>query len=112
MKRPLLRVTRLIYETNALDALLTPPPTRQTTPVIPSVPQFELTPIKTVPFTKVVEAKRGLPTWAVISLQIVITVPLYIFSFWLMVEALKAGGEDLVDLIDYLAFRPSMKRDL
>jgi hypothetical protein len=35
-----------------------------------------------------------------------ITMPLYIFSFWLMIEAIKAGGDTLIDAIDYLAFRP------
>ena len=46
-----------------------------------------------------------LPPWAVISLQVVVTAPLYVFAFWLMIEGIKSGGEPLIEVIDYLAFK-------
>ena len=46
-----------------------------------------------------------LPPWAIVLLQIMVTLPLYIFSFWLMLEGIKAGGQNLVMWIDYMAFR-------
>lgn len=38
--------------------------------------------------------------------QVVVTLPLYLFAFWVMIEGIKAGGDTLIDFIDYLAFRP------
>jgi len=38
-------------------------------------------------------------------MEVVVTLPLYLFSFWLMIEFIKAGGETLISAIDYLAFR-------
>lgn len=49
---------------------------------------------------------KEIPVWAVVVGQVVITLPLYLFSFWLMVEGIKAGGDTLIAVIDYLAFRP------
>jgi hypothetical protein len=86
-----------------LAAPLTPPPTRQQTPASPTIRLFD-TPISSSPSSTSVW--KSLPRWAVVSLQIMITMPLYIFSFWLMIEAIKAGGDTLIDAIDYLAFRP------
>jgi hypothetical protein len=42
-------------------------------------------------------------------MQIAFTMPLYIFSFWLMIEGIKAGGQNLVMLVDYIAFRQPPK---
>ena len=86
-----------------LAAPLTPPPTRQQTPASPAIPLFD-TPRSSSPSSTSVW--RSPPRWAVVSLQIMITMPLYIFSFWLMIEGIKAGGDTLIDAIDYLAFRP------
>ena len=79
-----------------IDVLLTPPPTRQQTPTS-SLPS-------SVSITK--PCQESIPAWVVVLLQIFITVPLYIFSFWLMIEGIKAGGDTLIATIDYLAFRP------
>ena len=49
---------------------------------------------------------KGFPTWAIVLAQVAVTLPLYIFSFWLMIEGIKAGGDKLIMAIDYLAFRP------
>lgn len=83
-------------QTLNIGALLTPPPTRQQTP--------------TNPLSSAVAATKSyqhtIPPWVVVLLQICITMPLYIFSFWLMIEGIKAGGDTLIATIDYLAFRP------
>jgi len=100
---------RTVSQSN-VGPLLTPPPTRQQTPASPTILQeFSFTPISenNIPAHTLVIEKKW-PQWAVVSAQVLVTLPLYIFAFWLMIEGLKAGGEDLVDLIDYLAFRPSM----
>ena len=48
----------------------------------------------------------GMPEWGVVVLQVVISLPLYLFAFGLMIEGIKAGGDTLINIIDYLAFRP------
>ena len=97
-----------------IDVLLTPPPTRQTTPTSLTPPsKLILSAVKRDDKArKRTTVSKKWPEWVAVSLQVIITLPLYLFAFWLMIEGLKAGGEDLVYLIDYLAFRPSMKRDL
>lgn len=87
----------------SLDALLTPPPTRQQTPTSLILPKYNAS-ASTIPHSH--SLWRSLPSWAVVSLQLLITMPLYIFSFWLMIEGIKAGGDTLIHAIDYLAFRP------
>ena len=79
-----------------IDVLL-PPPTRQHTPT--SSPLSS-----SLPITK--PCLETTPAWVIVLLQIFITVPLYIFSFWLMIEGIKAGGDTLIGTIDYLDFRP------
>lgn len=76
--------------------LLTPPPTRQHTPTNPLSSRVAVTK----------SYQHTIPSWVVVLLQVSITMPLYIFSFWLMVEGIKAGGDTLIATIDYLAFRP------
>jgi hypothetical protein len=44
--------------------------------------------------------------WSVVALEVVISLPLYLFAFWVMIEGIKAGGDTLINFIDYLAFRP------
>src|SRR6266516_2231785 len=58
-----------------IGVLLTPPPTRQHTPT--SSPLSSSLPICTKPRLETI------PDWVIVLLQIFITVPLYIFSFWL-----------------------------
>lgn len=79
-----------------LDALLTPPPTRQQTPVslLPPAASVQNGHLKTI------------PSWAVVFIQLSITMPLYIFAFWLVIEAIKASGDIVIATIDYLAFQP------
>jgi len=48
---------------------------------------------------------KSLPQWAITLMEVAVTLPLYLFSFWLMIEFIKAGGETLISTIDYLAFR-------
>src|SRR5277367_5343061 len=79
-------------------ALLTPPPTRRHTPTMVARPLFSSAELHK-PF------QNKLPPWVILLLQIIITMPMYIFSFWLMIEGLKAGGQNLVLWIDYIAFR-------
>src|SRR5271170_7166139 len=79
-------------------ALLTPPPSRRHTPTTTARPLFSSAELEKSFWNK-------LPSWVVVLLQITITMPLYIFSFWLMIEGIKAGGQNLVMLVDYIAFR-------
>lgn len=79
-----------------IGILLTPPPTRQPTPTTPL----------SLPVAAAKSYRDPIPSWVVVVLQISITMPLYIFSFWLMIEGIKAGGDTLIATIDYLAFRP------
>ena len=101
--------------------LLTPPPTRQQTPASPIVSSPP--PTKNLP-EKVQRHERevllvtdngrnraggrywGMPEWTVVVLQVIISLPLYLFAFWVMIEGIKAGGDTLINIIDYLAFRP------
>jgi hypothetical protein len=85
------------------DALLTPPPSRHHTP----------TTTVARPLLSSAELQKSfwnkLPPWVVVLMQIAFTMPLYIFSFWLMIEGIKAGGQNLVMLVDYIAFRQPPK---
>ena len=74
--------------------IMSPPSRRQTSPTI--FPLLDLSQLYWKRF----------PTWATVLAQVAVTLPLYIFSFWLMIEGIKAGGDKLIMAIDYLAFRP------
>jgi hypothetical protein len=76
------------------DTLLTPPPTRQQTPESQTLLSSPNRRLKTI------------PSWAVVVIQLSITMPLYIFAFWLVIEGIKASGDIVITTIDYLAFQP------
>jgi len=78
-----------------MEALfLSPSPGQQTSRAIFSLLDFSK------------QCEKQFPTWAIVLAQVAVTLPLYIFSFWLMIEGIKAGGDKLIMVIDYLAFRP------
>ena len=94
---------------------MTPPPTRQQTPTSPIVspPHTNDTVVNTGldegnDAARVVtgEIRTGWPLWGVVLGQVVVTLPLYLFCFWVVIEGIKAGGDTLINFIDYLAFRP------
>lgn len=92
---------------------MTPPPTRQQTPASPIVsspPTTKEPNIGNGESDGVPETEdgymKGMPTWGVVLVQVVVTLPLYLFAYWAMVEGIKAGGDTLINCIDYLAFRP------
>ena len=78
-------------------SLLTPPPTPVIAPTSkpPTISRRDVTETRT----------KRMSEWTILLLQLFVTLPLYFFSFWFMVELLKAGGDPLVDFIDYLCFR-------
>jgi hypothetical protein len=83
-------------------ALLTPPPTRQQTPVlrpISSLPPFLAAPCSN-------DRAWRIPTWAELALQIPVSMGLYLFAFWLAIEFIKFNGDIVFATIDYLAFQP------
>jgi hypothetical protein len=85
------------------DVLLTPPPTRQQTPVSPNRRLSSLTPVRQ-PSSG--QKWKDMPRWAVAAVQFAITMPLYLLGFWLTIELIKANGDFVIATIDYLAFQP------